>query len=506
MGQTGDGGLDVEISTETHSGHDSMTVFIQRHMSSILQPFADHVDDLHKAVNQLKHKQDETTSTVDLHAKWIRQHSDLINCLQTDQKRTENDVASLASDLKKTSAEKAELEADHRATKERLSALDDHHSDTATKVQTLRQEVKDINGEMEQMMQTKGKMEDSMEKWELTLDKLGKSLNGLDCAHQETSQALQTTRKFCEGRSQDLDAFIQAQDVQHRKEQKDLQEVARHVSEVGAHLKLTNQRVQTNADHLKTVNKLVAPLRAQADETAAAAKKLQKQEADNSSHLIDLWMRFQSLCSASDVLSKRLEKNEESTQKLMRLQDAMTNLQDKVNKDAAGIASLNRLAEVHAGQIARDESRLSGAERQAAGLQDQVTRVKAAFAAAESAAPAAGSQPRPSQDFGSQARKFQDIEARLTKSSADATSMVARIKALERDLATSNEQVGKLRTGMDLTQEYWRGLSSGFRETHRTVAVDNEMLPPKGAHSVPLPALKGSVVLTSISPSPTSAR
>lgn len=495
----------MQISTETHNGHDSMTVFIQRHMSSILRPFADHVDDLHKAVNQLRNKQDETASTVDLHANWIRQHSDLINHLQTDQKRTENDVANLTSDLKKTNAEKAELEADHRATKGRLSALDDHHSDTVNKVQTLQQEVEGINGKMGQVMQTKEKMEESMEKWDLTLDKLGKNLNSLDTAHHETSQVLQTTKKFCEGRSQDLDAFIQAQDVQHRKEQKDLQEVARHVSEVGAHLKLTNQRVQTNADHLKTVNKFIAPLRAQADETATAIKKLQKQEADNSSHLIDLWMRFQSLVSASDVLSKRVDKNEESTQKLMRLQDAVTNLQDKLNKDAAGIASLNRLAEVHAGQIARDESRLSGAERQAASQQDQLTRMKSAFSALESAA-SAGPQVRPSQDFGSQARRFQDIEARLTKSSTDATNMVARIKAMERDLATAGDQIGKLRTGMDLTQEYWRGLSNGFRETHRTIALDNEMLPPKGAHSVPLPALKGSVVLTSISPSPASAR
>merc|ERR1711862_775368 len=71
-----------------------------------------------------------------------------------------------------------------------------------------------------------------------------------------------------------------------------------------------------------------------------------------------------------------------------------------------------------------------------------------------------------------------------------------RVKVLEVGLTNTNEMVSKLGLGLDLTQEYWSGLSKGFRDTHKSVAIDNEMLPAKGSHAVTLPAIPSGTMVS----------
>merc|ERR1719210_1380572 len=116
------------------------------------------------------------------------------------------------------------------------------------------------------------------------LEQLSRNLTSLDRAHQETAQMLQTTKTFIEGIGTDLHAFRKAYELQHSKDQKTFMEVSRHVSELGAHLKVTNQKMQTNSDHLKTINKILGPLKAQVEQMDDAQKSLQTQEDDNARH------------------------------------------------------------------------------------------------------------------------------------------------------------------------------------------------------------------------------
>jgi hypothetical protein len=63
-----------------------------------------------------------------------------------------------------------------------------------------------------------------------------------------------------------------------------------------------------------------------------------------------------------------------------------------------------------------------------------------------------------------------------------------RVSVLERELTHANKVIDELKSGLELTEEYWKGLSGGFRETHKTVNIHNELLPAKG--SVTLPTLQ----------------
>lgn len=49
-----------------------------------------------------------------------------------------------------------------------------------------------------------------------------------------------------------------------------------------------------------------------------------------------------------------------------------------------------------------------------------------------------------------------------------------RIETLQENLETLNAEVKKLRQGLDLNQEYWKGFSRGLKETKRTVTAESE--------------------------------
>jgi len=60
-----------------------------------------------------------------------------------------------------------------------------------------------------------------------------------------------------------------------------------------------------------------------------------------------------------------------------------------------------------------------------------------------------------------------------------------RVTMLEQNVANTNKLVDELKAGLELTEEYWKGLSGGFRDTHKSVNVTNELLPPKANFTLP---------------------
>merc|ERR1712008_465080 len=76
-----------------------------------------------------------------------------------------------------------------------------------------------------------------------------------------------------------------------------------------------------------------------------------------------------------------------------------------------------------------------------------------------------------------------------------------RMRTMEMNVAQITKDVNELKLGMELTEGYWKGLSRGFRETHKGVAIDGELVstPRLGSGRKTLPALaKTSPPVTSI--------
>jgi len=94
----------------------------------------------------------------------------------------------------------------------------------------------------------------------------------------------------------------------------------------------------------------------------------------------------------------------------------------------------------------------------------------------------------------SQAHSIDTTGRDLQRTCRDLDSTNARVEMLQSELAISANEVSKLQSTSDLTQEYWKGLTKGFRQSHRSVAVEREMFLPKVCNSPTLPGLsRGSV-------------
>jgi len=57
--------------------------------------------------------------------------------------------------------------------------------------------------------------------------------------------------------------------------------------------------------------------------------------------------------------------------------------------------------------------------------------------------------------------------------------MGLRVKMLEAKMNAVVPAVDQLKAGMELTEEYWKGLSHGLRESHKMVALDQELIQPR---------------------------
>merc|ERR550532_2167161 len=66
-----------------------------------------------------------------------------------------------------------------------------------------------------------------------------------------------------------------------------------------------------------------------------------------------------------------------------------------------------------------------------------------------------------------------------------------RVTVLEAKMVKAQDDINGVRQSLDLSHEYWRGLSRGFKDMNSDVNMDGKVLPPR-ANLNRLPQLSGS--------------
>merc|ERR1719433_1117195 len=96
--------------------------------------------------------------------------------------------------------------------------------------------------------------------------------------------------------------------------------------------------------------------------------------------------------------------------------------------------------------------------------------------------------------FDQHAHELERTNSTLADTQKDIQERIGpRMKTMEMNIARITKEVNDLKMGMDLTEEYWKGLSRGFRETHKGVAIDRELVgTPRSGRNTILPALTGT--------------
>jgi len=89
---------------------------------------------------------------------------------------------------------------------------------------------------------------------------------------------------------------------------------------------------------------------------------------------------------------------------------------------------------------------------------------------------------------GEKERDREQVKKQLQKMGTAQQSAEGRLHSLENKIAALMDTVASLRGGVDLTHEYWKGLTKGVQKTHRSVLSEDEIF-SKNPLSKPLPSL-----------------
>eukprot|EP00927_Polykrikos_kofoidii_P001254 TRINITY_DN10453_c0_g1_i1.p1 TRINITY_DN10453_c0_g1~~TRINITY_DN10453_c0_g1_i1.p1 ORF type:complete len:521 (-),score=128.09 TRINITY_DN10453_c0_g1_i1:263-1780(-) len=481
--------LDMEISGQSGQGERSMQEFVHLHIKSILAPFAEHLDELHKAVDDLTSELSNTNTQVTENTEAIDRHSGFISGLRADLSKTQRELVETGIRLETCIKEKAALEADHEDTKKYVREVDLKIPPLNQAVFVLQQRSDGHDLSIGTLNANLARTDENIKEYlQPSIDRLGVRVEGLDKAEQATARLLDSTKTFGEATYHQLQSLTAACEEQKRREEEGLRHVHRGLVDLGSQLKESDARVQSNAEHLKTMQKMSKALKSQLEDTINAHYAMDKRHDETVRNVSCLAEQGSRLIAAVDRLQQQAKDAEQVARNVV-------GLSKQVSLDSGNINVLQKTSKNHGEQ-------LCAMRKQEDIMMQDIEAIQRLFAGLQ--ASLSGNSHEKEKDKDRTFGGFKDLAKRIDShaqeisntaqlveiSSGDLQKMFQRVQTLEFQNMAMNDKIAKLSSGMDLNAEYWNGLSKGFKETQRKVAVENEMLPTKGTHAQPLETLR----------------
>jgi len=390
-----------------------------------------------------------------------------------------------------------------------------------------------LQGQVDKLLEALGKVEQDLAKTNqhITTDvdpilrTHGDDISKLDADQQATAKLLSETKMFGERVHKDFLMHVDERAKLNRRDQETFDHIHGQMSHMSTMLNENISRVNTHANHLKTTNGLVRPLKSQVEELVNSTHVMQCQQRDTSTHIQHLQALLGQLNSEFQSLKSKFGGEDKGPDMYQNIAD----LEAKMKKQVSSLFNLEETLKdyketrtQHDRRIERLEDHTSILQQQTKGLQDQVGFDGGPPPPTPRAAPQAVAkpqtvvvpEPRSAKNVGALTKfqsavnsvsikeRLREYKKRLDGHDQDLAGHIKklhdqkfeleqkgnRVSVLERDLAHANKVIDELKAGLELTEEYWKGLSGGFRETHKNVSINNELLPPKG--SVTLPSLQ----------------
>lgn len=279
---TDEGHLDIHISRDKTQGENSMMAFVKQHMGEILRPFAEHVEQLHQAVEQLGEDLAATDQKVLLAHNRLDANDQIVKLVRGDLDNTTNLAQRTQSGLDKTNSEKALLEADHHETKMHLGRVHSRLLDAVAHIEKLQHGLDDTKTVLDQTKMGLENMRshvanDVDPKISSQADDIAK----LDAATRATAQLLAATKRFGEDSHEEFKAHVQAREVQNKKDKERFEASDNKSTHLSTMLTETINRLNTHANHLRTTNTAIRPLKEQFDQMAQSQHVMQLTEKDH---------------------------------------------------------------------------------------------------------------------------------------------------------------------------------------------------------------------------------
>jgi len=539
-----------------------MMEFIKKHLGEILRPFAEHVDELHQSVDKLNDDlQNTENKATNAHERLDAQQKQL-RSTQADLNKTNDMALATKAGLEKTNAEKALLEAEHAETKQQLSKTHNRLLESIAHLNKLQSGLDETNTILGRtQMSLSNTQKQISQDLQPTLKSHQEDLAKHDASLAATSKLLAATKRFGEDSHDEFKAHVEAREKLNRKDKERFELIDNKIGHMSTMLTETINRLNTHANHLRTTNAAIRPLQEKVEALEMAQGKtekidkeqlitearLQKEVDEIEKVLGDLKAKF----SDQDPNFNVYDEINNLKANLGKTNVHLGDVEDAVNGANAKIPIHERRMQIleqgkeHHGEQLNHLQKTVGLEKKeipkAPPLPPPPVGIPAVVAPPDpqpTKAPAKASLPKRIIKEGPSimTKRFQDVvsqvsikekqkqyKERLDQHSDDIGKTNAslgstqkelsekigpRIKTMENQIMSLTKDVTDLKMGMDLTEEYWKGLSRGFRETHKGVAIDRELVgTPRTGRTTTLPSLaKSSPAKASNKMLPGSAR
>jgi len=519
METLGSGSLDVHISRDRQYGETSMMAFIKKHMGEILRPFAEHVDELHAGVDQLTEQLLATDSKAGMAHDRLDSHDKQIQVLRANLDKTHTLAAKTQAGLETCNAEKALLEADHQETKTNLAKVSVRLVDSIAHLQKLQAEldrtVVNLDKTNDSLKATQSHIKNSVD---VTLVEHTGELAKHDAAIKATAQKLVAMKRFSEDAHEEFKVFVEATEKKDHKNTEHFERIDERITHLSTMLTETINRLNTHANHLRTTNQAVRPLQGIVDKLAGAQDAMNTVQQSHSSRIerVETVVDFQAL-HLDEMKGKFGKKDNNGEETGVRdVYDEVLRLRSLIDDNKENIAAMESQINGAVELIPRHDKRLLLLEQGTVHHADQLKHLQNTVGVETKEVP----PPPPLQgteraisipkkiiregpgiiqrksflDVVNQVsikekqkqykdrlddneQKLENTNKMLSETNRELhDKMGLRVKMLEAKINNLVPTVDQLKAGQELTEEYWKGLSHGLRESHKMVAVDKELL------------------------------
>mmetsp|Transcript_20185 Transcript_20185/g.53835 ORF Transcript_20185/g.53835 Transcript_20185/m.53835 type:complete len:556 (-) Transcript_20185:471-2138(-) len=501
-----DGDIQVKLSGQRAEAANSMNGFIREHIIQTLQPFAENLHELRKALESVTSDLVETDTRSKANQVQIEALND-----NTIGLRQDVDKVNEKSDALKPRVDKLFEESD--TCKSRIDANTsniERVTPVAAAAEALAREnktrIKEADSIVNALKASLAETAWNLENFAKRVEELKVDLSGTSLRIDEVDVTAQRTKTFAANHHSDFETFLKAFSLQKQKDERAFACTTAAIADVGQGQKDLVTRTEAQADHLKTTITMVKALKAKLDATEEDMKfmanhvkdgdKRVEQHAVELKSIHEILARLQgdlaaecgkdttSIYTQVDKLTQRMQANEENIE---LNKESIADVNETVVAEQSKVVALegahplldSRLTQVEL-QVGMDLARQERQEKEASEFNERA-KAKGWDAVTDKVKNFSiiARQKRDREKIEHAEHELNSLGGRLTLATSEFENMRESCQEALNMVRTMHKKVTELTEQQELTHEYWQGLSKGFRDTHRHIAIEKHLLPAK---------------------------
>lgn len=475
----------VTVMPNTGEGEHSMKIFIQEHMTSILQPLAERVTDLSRNLQKTMEDLSLSNDKVERNTDHLHDHDQKIFGLNQGMNRSSEDLKVLRMEMNdlgsKQTSQEGELDL-LGATMRKVEGLLGAHSSAA---RDFEKSLEDMDGRLRQLQLSHSEQNILHMSFSDRLNEIKNFCEGLNDRHLESIKGLQEAKQADENTRNTLKRHINSSDRQKKDDLRSLQLLDERTKAVEAMLLDQNHKIELQG---KTVRSTELQMKQVVGDIEQVTGVHSSMESKSRSPTEMLGVRLHRVEESLANVSKREAADFTSMRAQIKdVQDQATRTGSEIEKNNANLDSLAKQVKTHEDRLFRHEDRILAHDAGITRLQKQANQAQADIQHLQNL------ERELSNQIQMQATEIKKTNMHATKTDEDLESTNRELSDLRDDLQIASTNIEKTSSRMELAHEYLNGLAKGFQDTHKRVTIGADgMVQPKHVQRKMLPEIPGS--------------